>query len=272
MAIIHEAVKGRSNIYKIDPREIVVKENWNERTDFGDLEELARSIAQNGIYDPLQVLKNKENIFEIVDGERRLRATMIAIENGADIKAIPCIVVDKKKNELERLLIQFITNEGKRFTPVEEAGVFKRFVGWGLEIEEIAKLTGKSLTHIYERLILYSASPEVKKALQNREITLAEAREIAKTSDGTIADQSEKLADKKVNGEKRKRSEFNFDKVNVVINREFKKLKKQLAEDPNAKKVAISKLKDLITTLEKEDVESPAEVDPRQTSLLDGVE
>lgn len=72
----------RTDIFLIDPRNIVVVENFNVRRDF-DLEELKEQIKSKGVLNPVTVIPFKEDgveRYKLVDGERRYRATMLAIE------------------------------------------------------------------------------------------------------------------------------------------------------------------------------------------------
>ena len=76
----------RTDIFQIDPRNIVVMENFNARRDF-DLEELKEQIKAKGVLNPITVIPFKDGsgveCYKLVDGERRYRATMLAIEEGA---------------------------------------------------------------------------------------------------------------------------------------------------------------------------------------------
>lgn len=77
----------RTDLFLIDPRNIVVMEGFNVRRDF-DLEELKEQIKANGVLNPVTVIPYKEDgveKYKLVDGERRYRATMLAISEGANI-------------------------------------------------------------------------------------------------------------------------------------------------------------------------------------------
>jgi ParB family chromosome partitioning protein len=248
----HKALIKRTDLWQVNPKEIKVKEGWNKREDFGDLEELSRSIVSEGVLIPITILKNREGDYELVDGERRLRATLLAIENGHDIRTIPA-KIQRSKDEVGNLFVQFLSNEGKKFTAIEEAKVYEQLVKWGVSIAEIATRTGKSVPHVYNRLKLCSASPEVKEALKNKEITITEATKIAEESFG-ISEQSERLRSAK-NGKKERspRNIFSMDKIDLIINKEFNKFKKNAEAHSKKDKVnAINKLKKLIETLEKD--------------------
>jgi len=140
--------EGRTDVYKIDPRKLQIKDGWNSR-DFSDpanlahIEELAKSIAEVGVKRALVV--NVENdIPYLVDGECRYRAVILAIERGADIKTVPVIGEDRFANEGDRLFNQYLYNSGKPFGPIENARHFKRLLDMGWQQQDIAKKAGFS--------------------------------------------------------------------------------------------------------------------------------
>ena len=140
--------EGRTDVYKIDPRKLQIKEGWNTR-DFSDpanvehVEQLAKSIAEVGVREPLKV--NMEgNIPYVTNGECRYRAVMLCIERGIDIKTVPVMGEDRFANEADRLFTQFISNSGKPFGPIENARLFKRLVDMGWAQKDIASKSGMS--------------------------------------------------------------------------------------------------------------------------------
>jgi len=138
----------RKEFYQIDPRKLAIKADWNSR-DFSDpanqqhVEELAKSIAENGVREPLKVYLEGDVAY-ITNGECRYRAVMLCIERGVDIKAVPVLAEDKNANDADRLFTQFISNSGKPFGPIENARLFKRLMDMGWQQQEIAKKTGFS--------------------------------------------------------------------------------------------------------------------------------
>ena len=71
--------KTKTDLYKIDPRAIFVVEGFNSRQDF-DLDGLCSSIKENGVLNPVTVIKTKDEEgqerYRLVDGERRYRAVL----------------------------------------------------------------------------------------------------------------------------------------------------------------------------------------------------
>lgn len=153
--------EGRSDVYKIDPRKLKVKEGWNSR-DFSDpaniahIEELAKSIAEVGVKRAF-VVNVEGDVPYIVDGECRYRGAMLAIERGADIKTVPVVGEDRFANEGDRLFNQFLYNSGKPFGPIENARHFKRLLDMGWLQQDIARKSGMSggrVSQLLELIIL----------------------------------------------------------------------------------------------------------------------
>jgi len=199
-----EGFQRRSDLFRVDPRVIVVKKGWNTRTDFSGERELADSIIAVGVRRPLLVKKNKDNLLELVDGERRLRATLKGIKEGAEIKSVPVILAKKGTNEVDLCFESIISNTGKPLTSTEEAAFFKRLVAWGISIREIAQKTGRSESHVRNRLELSNATLDVKKAVEDKEISIKDAQEIVRESDGEVAKQSASLKEKKETPKKKR--------------------------------------------------------------------
>jgi ParB family transcriptional regulator, chromosome partitioning protein len=135
----------KRDMYNIDPRNIVVVEGFNSRIDF-DLDELKESIRENGVKNPISVIPfkddNGEEKYRLVDGERRYRATMSLIEEGADIMRIPAMFLSKSLKPDELLVEQLIRNEGKHFSEYEYGIAFRKFVDLGYTPSEIVKKLG----------------------------------------------------------------------------------------------------------------------------------
>lgn len=201
----------------IDPRNIIVEAGWNPRTDFGDLQELARSILTEGVIKPISVRIGVDNAYYLVDGERRYRASMMVIAKCQKTLVIPAIVV-ADRGVYDRMAHALLANEGKPFLPFEEAQAFSVMVtaaeGNGTAsrssvISEIATKLGKSATHIVNRLQLLLASDSVKEALERHDIHLSTATEIIRKTQsgggtkGHHAKQDVLLAEAKSVGEKK---------------------------------------------------------------------
>ena len=142
----------RSDIYRIDPRSIVVKNDFNSRVDFGDIEELAKQIAKDGVLNPLHVQRIKDNDgnekFQLVDGERRYRAIQYNMEHGIEMPNVPVLLVNKDMPEQDLIRIQIQCNEGKNFTEYEYGVAYKKLNDLGMTNAQIAEFVGKPQWHV----------------------------------------------------------------------------------------------------------------------------
>lgn len=150
--------------------ENVVPSPFQMREDFSNIEELAQSIKEKGIIEPL-VVREKKGKFEIVAGERRWRASKIA-----GLKKVPVIIKEVGDNEsLELSLIENL--QRKDLNPLERANGYKTLIEkFGLTHEEVAKRVGKSRVFISNTLRLLNLPENVKEDLRENRITEGHAR------------------------------------------------------------------------------------------------
>lgn len=138
--------EGRTDIYKIDPRKIKIKDGWNSReandpANANHVAELAASIKEIGVKRPLVCFSEGDDIF-VTDGHCRLQAVMHLIEEGVEIKTVPCMNEERYANEADRVFSQIVHNAGKPLTSLEQAKVFKRLVDLGWPQKDIAAKAG----------------------------------------------------------------------------------------------------------------------------------
>jgi len=140
--------------------------------DAGHLQELANSIEQNGIIQPLLV-RNKAGRFELIAGERRLRAAKLA-----GLTEVPAIVQDyADERVLEIALIENIQRED--LNPIETAQALDRLSReMGLSHEEIASRTGKDRTTITNMIRLLRLPAAVQLLVAERRLSMGHARAI----------------------------------------------------------------------------------------------
>ncbi len=135
------------------------------------LRELANSIKQKGVLQPILVESAGEGIYTIIAGERRVRAAKMA-----GLTKIPIIV--KQFSEEEKLEIALIENvQREDLSPLEEAYAYKRLIDISrLSQEEIAIKVGKNRSTVANSLRLLKLPDEFKKALEEGSLTSGHAR------------------------------------------------------------------------------------------------
>lgn len=143
------------------------------------LEELAKSIKENGIIQPLILRKmGNEDEYEIIAGERRYRASIIA-----GFEEIPAIV--KKINNHEALEMALIENiQREDLTILEEAKGYKKLMEeFSYDHNQIAKRVGKSRSHVVNILRLLNLPTPIHEMLDQQLLTTGHARAIINSCD-----------------------------------------------------------------------------------------
>lgn len=138
------------------------------------LNELANSIREHGIIQPL-VVRRLQDKFEIIAGERRYKAATLV-----GMQKVPCIVMELNDNESAEVAV--IENiQRKEMTPLEEAKSFKKILDKGyLTQDELARKMGKSQSSIANKLRLLNLDELVQDAILNNKISERHARSILK--------------------------------------------------------------------------------------------
>ena len=182
------------------------------------LKELADSIKQNGIIQPIAVREDKsnKNKYEIIAGERRWLAAQ-----QAGLNEVPIVVLNVADNvALEIAVIENIQREN--LNPVEEARSYERLnKEFRYDQDKIAKLMSKSRSHISNTMRLLSLPPDVISMLDAGHITAGQARPLIGLSNASsIAEEimSKKMSARTVESmikRKKNKSSFNVD-VNIT--------------------------------------------------------
>ncbi len=138
------------------------------------LEELAESIRQHGLIQPITVRPNSDG-FEIIAGARRFRAAQLA-----ELFSVPARIVEL--DDAQAMEWQLVENSQRvDVHPYEEAQGFQRLLDLpGYDVPALVAKSGKSASHIYARLSLLQLIPDVAKAFVEERITTSHANLIAR--------------------------------------------------------------------------------------------
>jgi ParB family chromosome partitioning protein len=146
---------------------------FQPRTNFDEdaLKELAKSIQEKGVIQPITVRKIKAEKYQIVAGERRWRASKLV-----GLKKMPAVIRDFDDQEmLEIALIENIQRED--LNPVEEARAYSEMLEkFDITQSELAKQVGKSRSNVSNMIRLLKLADKVKNHLQQGAITIGHAR------------------------------------------------------------------------------------------------
>lgn len=161
-------------IEEIEPNHLQPRKSFDEDS----LHELADSINQFGIIQPLVVQKTPNDMYQIIAGERRWRAARIA-----GLKEVPVIIKDYSPSEsVEIALIENIQRED--LNPIEEAMAFQRLIEeFGLKQDEAAEKVSKSRTAVTNSLRLLKLDDRVKKMIIDDMISSGHGRALLALED-----------------------------------------------------------------------------------------
>ena len=142
------------------------------------LEELASSIAENGLLQPILVREYGDSRYQIIAGERRFRASKLA-----GLSEIPAIVLDKDDRKVAEIaLIENIQRED--LNPVEEAMAFRALIKeYDLTQEELSEKVGKSRSAIANTMRLLDLPDEILTMVAAGELSAGHARTLLGVKD-----------------------------------------------------------------------------------------
>lgn len=158
----------------IKPNPYQPRKNFNRKA----LEELSQSIKTYGLIQPISVRKLCDESYELIAGERRLRASEIA-----ELSEIPAIVVDyKDKDSAIVALIENLQREDLNF--IEEAeGYFNLINDHGFTQQELAEKLAKNQSTIANKLRILRLPDDIKKSLIENKLTERHARALLRLPD-----------------------------------------------------------------------------------------
>ena len=171
--IVEKPSEVKLKINQIEPNREQPRKKFDEQA----LEELADSIRQFGILQPL-IVQEKEKYYEIIAGERRWRAAKLV-----GLKEIPVVI--RKMSEQEMVEISLIENiQRENLNPIEEAAAYKRLLEeFHLTQEEIAERVAKSRTAVTNSMRLLKLDERVQQMVVDEMLSTGHARALLAIED-----------------------------------------------------------------------------------------
>lgn len=172
----------------LDPKLLTPGRNPRKTFDPSQLEELAESIRRVGVLEPVLV-RESEDYYEIVCGERRVRAAVLA-----DLETIPALV--RQMDDAEALEAAIVENlQRVDVDPLEEADGFRALIAAGQYDEAgLAERLGRTLAYVVGRLRLAGLSDEVRSAISARSLPIGLAQLLAPFDPKTQNEYLDRLA------------------------------------------------------------------------------
>ena len=200
------------NISQIIPNPSQPRKNFKD----AELKELSSSIQNQGLIQPIIVKPTTDNQFQIIAGERRWRACQL---NG--MHEVDCVIKDlEDTNVLEAALIENIQRED--LNVIEEANAYKGLIEIkGISNEKLAKLIGKSSSHVSNILRLLELDKKIQEMVISGDLSMGHARALIGVPDAIS--KANEIIEKKLSVRQVEK-----------ITSEFKKNKgKRTSKDPN---------------------------------------
>lgn len=203
------------------------------------LDELCESIKQYGVLQPINVRKISLSTYELVAGERRLRAAILA-----GLKEIPAIIINVDDNDSAVMaLIENLQREDLSY--MEEAEGYSNLINeHNFTQEELAQKIGKSQSTIANKIRLLKLSPLVKKILADNNLTERHARALLKLHDEQLQLKVLRLVCERG---------LNVKKTEELVEKAIDKFSKDIRQKPNDRKVtkAIKDVRIFVNTIKQ---------------------
>lgn len=174
-----QRVKSTAEIYNIPQAMIVPNPNQPRKGfDYDELENLAQSIRENGILQPITVRKREDKKYELVSGERRLRAARLV-----GMVKIPSIVINiDDKNSAMFSIIENLQRQSLNF--FEEAEAIEKLVGeYAMSREEVALKLGLAPSTVSNKLRILRLPEEMRFELARSGLTESHAKALLMLED-----------------------------------------------------------------------------------------
>lgn len=203
---IKDIAIGRSDIFRLDPRDIRVREGWNlrntETSEYkaGIVDLKNQIIAAGGVKEALTV-QWEDGAPWLTNGHRRLAAVNLALSEGHEVPFVPVQTEGRNVTEVDCVLSMVLRNSGVPFTPMENASVFKRLQDLGLTLVQIAEKVGLTEARVRQTIDLLTMPEPVKAHIDAGTVAPTTAAEVVKKVGreraGEVIDQGVKKAEEK---------------------------------------------------------------------------
>jgi ParB family chromosome partitioning protein len=145
---------------------IDVEEGIRQTLDKEPLEELAASIAQHGILQPLVVEPGDEGRYKLQIGKRRMAAAKIV-----GLEKVPTIILEGPLSVEDSLAMRLVENLHREdLDPIDEAEAYSALRKMGTKVSEIARLVGKDRPYVSHSMRLLKLHPKVRQAVRHQDI------------------------------------------------------------------------------------------------------
>ena len=174
--VVEKPIEMKLKINQVEPNREQPRKVFDEES----LQELAESVKQFGILQPL-IVQKRDDYYEIIAGERRWRAAKLA-----GLKEVPVVIRDMTEQEIVEIsLIENIQREN--LNPIEEAAAYKRLLTeFNLKQEEVAERVSKSRTAVTNSMRLLKLDERVQQMVIEGMLSTGHARALLAIEDNDL--------------------------------------------------------------------------------------
>ena len=169
-------VEQDGQVVSMIPLDQILPNRYQPRTTFveAELDELAQSVKEHGVLQPIVVRRKGDGMYELIAGERRFRAAKIA-----GMTTIPSLV--RNSNDEKALAVALVENiQRQNLNPMEEAKAYSRLMGeFGLTQDLVSRSVGKDRSSIANIVRLLSLPKDVQEYIESGVISLGHAKVLA---------------------------------------------------------------------------------------------
>ncbi len=235
-------------IKNIRPNPYQPRKNFDKKA----LDELSQSIKAYGVIQPISLRHIKDDSYELIAGERRLRASELAM-----LDDIPAIIVNyKDKDSALIALIENLQREDLNF--IEEAEGYKNLiVDHGYTQEEVASQIGKSQSAIANKLRILKLAPDIKGKLLDHELSERHGRALLKLSDDDL---KRKVLDKIIKDDLNvRKTEALIDHILEDLSKDEEEIKKQNIKSLISVRIYLNTIKKAFSVIKESGVKAQYE-------------
>ena len=164
--------------FAVAPHLIEVEEGFNARPlNAEHVESLALAYMSGATFPDLDVRVDAGRIL-LVDGHHRRAAALLAIEKGAEVRALGC--KQFRGNDADRVAHMITSAGGLPLTPLQLGQQYRKLLGFGWSEKQIAARAGKSEAHVKQCLALTEANTDVQRAVERGEVSATTALQVVR--------------------------------------------------------------------------------------------
>lgn len=169
-------------LLQIPLEHIRVTPGWNIRSDLTRIDELATSIASEGIKVPLRVIAdtNDADLYHLREGHRRFAAVEYAVRNlNAPIKMVPAFVLPASTPDEQLIIDGCLANDGEPLDMLDRGKAYLRLVNYGYSVRSIAEKVGQTSANVSKALVLARAPVILHHFVRANRLSATQAYELA---------------------------------------------------------------------------------------------